>query len=101
MTLGMQQQKAAVQSGQWLLYRYNPDRNKLGENPLHLDTGPPKLPVADYLNSENRFKMLTKSDPSAAQSLFAQAQNDVNSRWHLYQYLAARTSNSHSQGTKP
>ena len=90
MTHGMQQQKAAVQTGQWLLYRYNPDRAKAGENPLQLDCAPPKLPVREYLNSENRFKMLTKTDPAAAERLFAQAQEDVEERRQLYQYLAAR-----------
>jgi len=90
MTHGMQQQKAAVQTGQWLLYRYNPDRAKAGENPLQLDCAPPKQPVREYLNSENRFKMLTKTDPAAAERLFAQAQEDVEERRQLYQYLAAR-----------
>lgn len=92
MTTGMQQQKAAVQSGQWLLYRYNPVKADRGENPLHLDSAPPKLRVAEYLNSENRFKMLTKTDPAAAKKLFAEAQSDVDTRWQLYQYLAARGS---------
>ena len=44
MTTAMQNQKAAVQSGQWLLYRYNPDLARAGQNPLHLDSAPPKLP---------------------------------------------------------
>jgi pyruvate-ferredoxin/flavodoxin oxidoreductase len=40
MTTAMQNQKAAVHSAQWLLYRYNPDRVALGENPLQLDAAP-------------------------------------------------------------
>jgi pyruvate-ferredoxin/flavodoxin oxidoreductase len=90
MSTAMQNQKAAVQSGQMLLYRYNPDKAVAGENPLHLDSAPTKLRVADYFNMENRFKMLTKSDPDAAKQLLAQAQEDVNTRWALYQYLAKR-----------
>jgi pyruvate-ferredoxin/flavodoxin oxidoreductase len=90
MTTGMQQQRAAVRSGQWLLYRYDPRRARAGGNPLQLDSAPPKLPVADYMSTENRFKMLTKSDPLAAQALVAQAQADVDARWQLYQRLAAR-----------
>jgi pyruvate/2-oxoacid:ferredoxin oxidoreductase beta subunit len=62
MTSAMQNQKAAVLSGQWLLYRYNPDLAARGENPLHLDSAAPKLPVADYLNLENRFKMLSERE---------------------------------------
>ena len=61
MTTGMQNQKAAVNSGHWLLYRYNPDRMHLGENPLQLDSPGPRVPMADYFKLENRFKMLEKS----------------------------------------
>ena len=88
MTTAMQNQKAAVQSGQWLLYRYNPELAAKGENPLHLDSAPPKMPVADYLKLENRFRMLTKSKPEEAKRLFEQAQQNVKSRWQLYQQLA-------------
>jgi pyruvate-ferredoxin/flavodoxin oxidoreductase len=90
MTTAMQNQKAAVNSAQWLLYRYNPDRTKCGENPLQLDSQPPRTKVAEYFNSENRFRMLTKSKPEAAKKYFEQAQLDVETRWKLYQYMAAR-----------
>jgi pyruvate-ferredoxin/flavodoxin oxidoreductase len=88
MTTAMQNQKAAVQSGQWLLYRYNPELAAKGENPLHLDSAPPKISVADYLKLENRFRMLTKSKPEEAKRLFEQAQRNVKTRWQLYQQLA-------------
>ena len=78
MTTGMQNQKAAVQSGQWVLYRYNPDRLKDGLNPLQLDSGAPKMKVEQYLGMENRFKMLTKSKPEEAKLLFAQSQKDAD-----------------------
>jgi pyruvate-ferredoxin/flavodoxin oxidoreductase len=90
MTTAMQNQKAAVNSGQWLLYRFNPARAQRGENPLQLDSPPPRLKVAEYLNLENRFRMLTKSKPEEARKYFAQVQLDVEMRWQLYQYLAAR-----------
>jgi pyruvate-ferredoxin/flavodoxin oxidoreductase len=90
MTTAMQNQKAAVQTGQWLLYRYHPDLARAGQNALHLDSAPPKLPIEQYLNLENRFRMLTASKPEVAHRLFAEAQADVNARWELYQYLAAR-----------
>jgi len=91
MATGLQNQKAAVQSGQWLLYRYNPDRAAKGENPLQLDSQAPKMRVEEYLNMENRFKMLTKSSPAQAREFFKQSQLDVDSRWKLYQYMASRT----------
>jgi pyruvate-ferredoxin/flavodoxin oxidoreductase len=90
MTTAMQNQKAAVNSGQWLLYRYNPERAALGENPLKLDSAPPHMKVADYFKLEQRFKMLEMSEPRAARQLLAQAQADVNARRTLYEFLATR-----------
>jgi pyruvate-ferredoxin/flavodoxin oxidoreductase len=90
MTTAMQNQKAAVNSAQWLLYRYNPERVRLGENPLQLDSSAPRTQLADYFKLENRFKMLDKTDPRVAKELLAQAQADVNSRRTLYEFLAAR-----------
>ncbi len=88
--VGAKQQKAAVESGQWLLYRYDPRRAERGENPLQLDSAAAKTRVQDYMLSENRFKMLTKSKPDDAKKFFAQAQADVDRRWKFYEYLAKR-----------
>jgi pyruvate-ferredoxin/flavodoxin oxidoreductase len=104
MTTGMQNQKAAVDAGQWLLYRYHPERGAAGENPLQLDSRAPKIPIEQFMALENRFKMLTKSKPEDAKRLFAEAQKDVTARWRMYDYLAARKlsptngSNGHDQG---
>lgn len=97
MATGLQNQKAAVQSGQWLLYRYNPERTARGENPLQLDSTAPKMKVVDYLNMENRFKMLTKSKPEVAKVLFQEAQGDVDARWKYYQQLAALSGNGQAE----
>jgi len=90
MGVGARQQKLAVESGQWLLYRYDPRRADAGENPLQLDSAAAKTKVQDYLLSENRFKMLTKSKPEEAKKLFALAQADADRRWKFYQYLSGR-----------
>lgn len=90
MSTAMQNQKAAVNCGQWLLYRFDPRRLAAGENPLQLDSRPPTKKVEEYLLSENRFKMLTKSKPQDARILFQMAQEDVERRYRLYEYLAAR-----------
>jgi pyruvate-ferredoxin/flavodoxin oxidoreductase len=90
--VGARQQKLAVESGQWLLYRFDPRRAERGENPLQLDSAAAKSKVQDYLLSENRFKMLTKSKPDDAKRFFAQAQTDAERRWKYYQYLAGRDS---------
>lgn len=97
MAAGMQQQKAAVESGAKLLYRYHPERLLEGENPLQLDMRSPKLALEQYMYSENRFKMLKGTKPEEARRLLSQAQEDVNKRWAMYQYLAARQlSNGHA-----
>ena len=79
-----------MNSGQWLLYRFDPRRTERGENPLQLDSGAAKGKVQDYMLSENRFKMLTKSKPEDAKKFFAQAQTDAERRWKYYQFLAGR-----------
>ena len=99
--VGAKQQKLAVESGQWLLYRFDPRRAERGENPLQLDSGAPKTKVQDYLLSENRFKMLTKSKPEDAKKFFAQAQADAERRWQYYQYLAARDYKARQTPGKP
>lgn len=89
MTTGLQNQKAAVQSGQWLLYRFNPEKAATGESPLHLDSAAPTLRVADYFKMENRFKLLTKSKPEESAQVFQLAQNDADARRRKYEYLAS------------
>ncbi|MEO8391513.1 MAG: pyruvate:ferredoxin (flavodoxin) oxidoreductase [Chloroflexota bacterium] len=92
MQTALKDHKAAVDSGQWLLYRYNPDHTAEGENPLTLDSRAPKIPLKDYLHMENRFRMLEMSNPEAAKVLFEEAQQDVNTRWAFYEYMASRGS---------
>jgi len=88
MTTGMQDQKVAVESGEWLLYRYNPERVEQGENPLTLDSRAPTKKVQDFLSMETRFKMLTKSKPEDAKRLWAAAQKDAETRYRFYEYLS-------------
>jgi pyruvate-ferredoxin/flavodoxin oxidoreductase len=90
MTTAMQNQKAAVDAGQWLLYRYHPERVAHGENPLQLDSRAPKIPIEQFLYLENRFKMLTKSKPEEARRLLEEAQKDAQTRWRMYEYISAR-----------
>ncbi len=86
---GMDQQKAAVQSGYWPLFRYHPDLMKEGKNPLQLDSKPPSLPLQKYIYNETRYTMLAHSKPKAAQQLLELAQEDVLTRWRLYEQWAA------------
>ena len=86
---GLDQQKAAVQSGYWTLVRYNPALIKQGKNPLQLDSKAPTLPLDKYIYNETRYSMLKQSQPEAAKHLFELAQEDVRRRWRQYEYLAA------------
>jgi pyruvate-ferredoxin/flavodoxin oxidoreductase len=92
MMTAMVNQKVAVDSAQWLLYRYHPDRADSGENPLTLDMRAPKAKVQDWLMMQSRFKMLTKMKPDEASRLFALAQSDAEYRYALYEHMAEKTS---------
>ncbi|OLE50788.1 MAG: pyruvate:ferredoxin (flavodoxin) oxidoreductase [Acidobacteria bacterium 13_1_20CM_3_53_8] len=86
---GMHQQKLAVESGYWPLYRYNPALNEAGKNPLQLDSADPKIPLQDYIYTEGRYRMLQQSDPEVAKLLLERAQKAVQQRWQHYKQLAA------------
>ena len=88
MAFGIDQQKAAVQSGYWPLIRYNPALVAEGKNPLQLDSKPPSLPLEKYIYNEARYTMLAHSDPEEARKLLHQAQEDVKVRWRLYENWA-------------
>ncbi len=93
MSRPLEHHKSAVDTGQWLLYRYNPDLAEQGQNPLILESKAPKKPLKEYLNSETRFKMLTKTRPEVADALHEIAQKDVERRYEDYKYLAERKFN--------
>jgi pyruvate-ferredoxin/flavodoxin oxidoreductase len=86
---GMDQQKLAVQSGYWPLFRYNPELVKQGKNPLQLDSRPPSVPLQKYMLNETRFNILNHADAEAAKKLLHEAEEDVRSRWDLYEKLAS------------
>jgi pyruvate-ferredoxin/flavodoxin oxidoreductase len=88
MTKGNQQQKAAVNSGHWLLYRYDPRVTEQGKNPLTIDSKPPSIPLKDYIYSETRYKMLTLSQPDEAKRLLQLAEEDIRARQKFYRQMA-------------
>ena len=89
MSKGMNQQKLAVDSGHWPLYRFNPTLAEAGQNPLTLDSKAPKIPLRDYIYNETRYSMLVRSDEERAEMLLKLAQSDVDKRWKQYEMLAA------------
>ncbi|MDA1205501.1 MAG: pyruvate:ferredoxin (flavodoxin) oxidoreductase [Cyanobacteria bacterium] len=88
MAQGMAHQKLAVDSGRWLLYRYDPRRAERGETPLQLDSPAPKRSLKEAMEQENRFRMLRYSQPERAQALVRQAQRELECRWATYRALA-------------
>ncbi len=85
---GVKQQKLAVDSGYWPLYRFDPRRSAEGLNPLQLDSGPPKVPLNDYVYNETRYRMLQKLDPEWAKALLTKADKEVKSNFTLYEQLS-------------
>ncbi len=94
MKFGFEQQKRAVASGAWILYRYDPRLADEGKNPLQLDYRPhtredtPPGDLKEYMYNEVRFKTLTQSKPAAAEHLLALAKQDAVARWKYYRQLA-------------
>jgi pyruvate-ferredoxin/flavodoxin oxidoreductase len=86
---GLDQQKLAVQSGFWPLYRFNPTLSVQGKNPLSIDSKEPTVSFEEYAYNETRYRMLLQSDEQRAEALMKLAQKDVKGRWALYQQMAA------------
>jgi pyruvate-ferredoxin/flavodoxin oxidoreductase len=86
---GLDQQKLAVQSGHWPLFRYNPMLAEGGKNPFVLDSKAPTVPLEKYIYNETRYTMLRQAHPDHAAALLKGAQEEVHERWKLYEYLAA------------
>jgi pyruvate-ferredoxin/flavodoxin oxidoreductase len=89
MRRGLDQQKLAVQSGAWPLFRYNPELLKEGKNPLILDSKDPTISVKDYAYNESRYRQLLQADEPRAEMLMSEAEDDVRKRWELYKQMAA------------
>jgi pyruvate-ferredoxin/flavodoxin oxidoreductase len=89
MAKGLEQQKLAVQSGHWPMYRYDPRLAEQGQNPLMIESKEPSIPISQYAYNETRYKMLMQLDEARAEQLMQEAQRDAKSRWTLYQQMAA------------
>ena len=85
---GLNQQKLAVASGAWQLYRYDPRLETEGKNPLQLDSKAPTVKVSEYAYNETRYRMLLQSDEERAELLMKAAQSDAERRWSIYEQLA-------------
>ena len=92
MTKGMNQQKAAVDSGVWPLYRYDPRLKAEGRNPFQLDSKEPDFSKLEaYMYAEVRFKSLREANPERAATLLAKQRSLIERRYKEYRYIADRT----------
>ena len=88
MSLGARNQKVAVETGYWPLFRFDPRLEKEAKNPFRLDSKSPKGSVSDFTSLETRFNILKKTHPDRATMLMKLAQEDVNERWKMYEQLS-------------
>jgi len=87
MTNQMDHQKQATESGHWPLYRFDPALEARGLPGLRLDSRAPTIPFKEFARTEARFDMLARANPERAEELFAQAQRDIDNRWHFYEQM--------------
>ena len=85
--LRAEQQRLAVDSGVWPLYRFDPRRLDAGESPLKLDSSPGKTSVQKYMAGEGRFRMVELADPQRYRELVKAAERDVSMRRAMYEHL--------------
>ncbi len=84
----LEHQETAVQSAYWPLHRFDPRRQAAGENPLKLDSPPPKKTLAEFVSHENRFKQTEVRDPKHFAEMMDEAQHALNRRYALYEHLS-------------
>jgi pyruvate-ferredoxin/flavodoxin oxidoreductase len=90
MSKGLDQQYRAVASGHWPLVRYDPVARAAGDNPFLLDSPRPRIPLADYIYRELRYRSLANSDPAEAERLLGLAEQAAALRWDVYEEMATR-----------
>ena len=88
MGTSVRQEKRAVDSGYWHLYRFDPRLKEEGKNPFVLDSKEPKEPFMDFINSEVRYTSLQKKFPEIADELFAAAEKSAKGRYESYKRMA-------------
>jgi pyruvate-ferredoxin/flavodoxin oxidoreductase len=99
LALGPAQQRLAVTSGYWPLFRFDPRRRAEGQNPLQLDSPAPNHQLAQFMANETRFRMVEQKNPQRYKELLGLANNQVNQRFALYQRMAESSQPTAGNGT--
>ncbi|MDO5036965.1 MAG: pyruvate:ferredoxin (flavodoxin) oxidoreductase [Tissierellia bacterium] len=84
MGISIAEEKKAVETGYWHLFRYNPTLAAEGKNPFTLDSKEPTRPYQEFLDGEVRYTSLKKSFPERADALYEKAAQDAKSRYQTY-----------------
>lgn len=87
MSKSQQEEKLAVDTGYWILYRYNPMLAREGKNPFILDSKEPKLDYETFLKNEIRYRSVRQDYPEIARDLFAQAAQEAKKRFEYFKKL--------------
>ncbi len=95
MTHGIREQKKAVDTGHFPLFRYNPDLALEGKNPLQLDSKAPTVKMEEFMKGENRYRMLAKADPEKAEGFIKVAQRMADARWQIFSQMAQMSYSAH------
>jgi pyruvate-ferredoxin/flavodoxin oxidoreductase len=90
LALGLEQQKLAVDTGFWPLYRFDPRRLAAGQPGLRLDSAAPKVPLERFWAGERRFQALNGRDPALRKTMLDAAQREVLAKFALYEQMAAQ-----------
>jgi pyruvate-ferredoxin/flavodoxin oxidoreductase len=88
MSNGVDEQKMAVNSGAWVLFRYNPLLVQEGKNPLLIDSKEPSIDIGEYMYNELRFRALKQTNPEKAIEYLEIAREDAAKRYRMYKHLA-------------
>jgi pyruvate-ferredoxin/flavodoxin oxidoreductase len=90
MAKGIEEEKRAVDSGYWLLYRYNPMNLIAGKNPFTLDSKAPSMDVREFIDGETRFTTLANNDPEKMKNYREETANFIKQRWEYYKHLSEK-----------
>ncbi len=84
----MEEERLAVESGYWQLYRYNPALREKGENPLRLDSKAPTTPLKEFLSGENRFAQVYRENPDLAETFLREMEGEIKEKFDLLRKLS-------------
>jgi pyruvate-ferredoxin/flavodoxin oxidoreductase len=90
MARSLDQQKLAVETGYWPLFRFDPRRAADGQPAMQLESGSPRGDLGKYMRNESRFRVVEQTHPERFRNLLEGAQAHVRERHALYEQMAGK-----------